>query len=63
MKHKITKQRDFSYEYRVTAACTCGWFDSRLKGTYQTQTIKATNQELAWAILEHKEDVAEKVGA
>lgn len=62
-KHKITKQRDYSFEYRVTATCTCGWFASQTKGTYQTKTSKATNQELAWQIIEHKEDVAEKVGA
>jgi len=63
MEHKITKQRDYSFEYRVTATCTCGWFASQTKGTYQTKTSKATNQELAWLVIEHKEDVAEIVTA
>ena len=62
-QHKITKARNYAYEYKVTATCTCGWYEDRSKGTYQTKTVKRTNEELNWLIIEHKEDMAEKAGA
>lgn len=58
-KHKIVTKRSLKYADMVVSECSCGWYESRHTGNYQTRTLRECRQELAYLRADHLAEVKE----